>query len=217
MDIRGEHTKCPLCHSKLTVSEYVEDCDCENIFPVVPTVFEQYKLIIKIALFLSISGAVIAVAVNMMVPHNRMWSLFVLLGIGCVLVSFIIALIKRKNIVKAMYNQVIMISVFAVVWDFVIGWRGWSIDFVIPILLGFNIIFMFVTAQILKLKIEDYMFYLMISSVGGLIPLIFLAFDIAKIVYPSYICVILSVISLAALIVFYSNKIISEMKKRFHM
>lgn len=217
MNIRGDHSKCPLCQSKLTSSEHAEDCDCGNIFPVIPTVLEQYKLIIKIAVFLSVSAAVIAVAVNFMVPHNRMWSLFVVLGIACVLVAFVIALQKRNNIIKNMYNQVIIVSVFAVIWDYITTWRGWSIDFVIPILLGFNIILMLITARIIKIKIEDYIFYLLINSIGGLIPLIFLGLDIIKIVYPSYICVILSVISLTALGVFYTNKLFAEIKKRFHM
>lgn len=217
LDIRGKHDKCPLCQSNLTPAENDKDSDFGDIFPVIPTIFEQYKLIIKLAVFISISVSVIAISINLMIPHNRMWSFFAVFGIGCVLFSFIIALQKRNNILKNMYNQVIIISVFSVFWDFITEWRGWSIDFVIPILLGFNIILMLVTAQITRIKIEDYIFYLLVNSVGGLIPLIFLALDITKVVYPSYICIILSLISLTALGVFYGNKLISEVKKRFHM
>jgi len=217
MNIRGDRKKCPLCQANLSDSDHAEDCDCGNIFPAIPNVFEQHSFITKAAIFFSISSGFITVMINLMVPHNSLWSLFVVFGIACVLCSFIIALKKRNNIIKNMYNQVTMVSIFAILWDFLTQWRGWSIDFVIPILLCFNIGMMLGTAQITKTKIEDYIFYLTLNCAAGLVPFLFLALGIISIVYPSYICGTLSVVALTALCIFYGNKLVSEVKKRFHM
>lgn len=107
--VRGAPQKCPLCQSPFTENGDEEDCDCGTIFPVLPSVFEQYNFMIRMAIFLSISASVIAVAINLMVPHNKLWSFFVVLGIACVLCSFIIALRRRHNIMKNMYNQVLVV------------------------------------------------------------------------------------------------------------
>jgi len=76
---------------------------------------------------------------------------------------------------------------------------------------------MFIVASIKKLKIEDYIIYLIIDILFGIVPLILLLLDVVKIVYPSLICVVGSVISLTILIIFEGKALKAEIVRRIHL
>ena len=56
--------------------------------------------------------------------------------------------------------QLLLISVIAILWDRFTGWRGWSVDFILP----FGVLSVQcsvpVIARVNRLKREEYLFYL---------------------------------------------------------
>ena len=71
-------------------------------------------------------------------------------------------------------------------------------------------------AAILKLHPEDYMIYLLLAALLSVIPLLMLIFGQVRVRYPSVICVACSIISLAALAIFFGRSLLIEIKKRLH-
>ena len=143
--------------------------------------------------------------------------MFVVAGMGSLWITLWFIAKKRTNIPKTILWQVAVISLLALVWDWWTGWRGWSIDYVVPILCGCAIIVMSVVARILHLRIEDYIIYLILDSILGIIPLALVLCGAVGIVYPSAICVAVSIIALAALFIFEGTALRNEILRRLHL
>ncbi|MFQ8599809.1 MAG: DUF6320 domain-containing protein [Oscillospiraceae bacterium] len=213
LQVAGNREYCPLCQAELTGEGDPE----QEAFPKIPTVYKQHTLFFRILLFSSIAGGVIALALNFMLPQSGWWSLFVLLGLGCTWASLAIAVRKRGNIPKNLLYQVVLISLLAALWDWVTGWRGWSIDYVVPLVCICAMVAMSVLARVLRLRIQDYMIYLCIDAVFGVVPIVFFLTGVLRVVYPALICVAGSLISLAALLVFEGQNMLLELKRRLHL
>jgi len=114
-------------------------------------------------------------------------------------------------------QQVAIISSLAIFWDWKIGWKGWSIDFVIPIACIGAMIMIYIIAKIMKLSIRDYITYALIDGLLGIVPLLFMLLGWTKFIYPTIICVALSIIFLSALFIFHGRDIKDELNKRMHI
>jgi hypothetical protein len=210
--IRGDRKYCPLCQNALSGSGSEE----EEVFPVVPVTY-QYNLMIRVMLYLSICIVVISLAVNAMFPVKVNWPMFIIAGILCVWISLGVVVRKRHNIPKSIIWQVAVISILAVIWDWRTGWRGWSLDFVIPIVCVVAMIIMYVTAKIMRLGARDFVIYIVLDSIFGIIPLLFMLLDLLQTKFPSIISISVSVLSLAAVILFEGDNIREELNKRMHI
>ena len=146
--------------------------------------------------------AVVSVAVNLLLPQSGLWSLFVLAGIGCLWISLAIAIRKRHNIPKNMLYQVVVISGLSALWDWLTGWRGWSIDYVIPIVCVCAMAALGILSRVMKWQISDLLVYFCLDGVFGIVPIIFYITGCLHVPYPSIVCVAVSVISLAAILLF---------------
>ncbi|MGB8455298.1 MAG: DUF6320 domain-containing protein [Anaerocolumna sp.] len=210
--IRGNRKYCPLCQNTLTGN----GCEEEEIFPRIPVTY-QYNLVIRVMLFISISIVVICFAINSMFPVDVNWPMFIIAGILCIWISLAMVIRKRHNIPKSIIWQVAVISVLAVIWDWRTGWRGWSLDFVIPIVCVVAMIVMYITAKIMRLGVRDFIIYIALDGIFGIIPILFLLFNLLHVRYPSVISISLSILSLAAVILFEGENIKEELNKRMHL
>jgi len=188
----------------------------EEVFPVIPETY-QNNVIFRMLIFLSISIIVMSFAVSSMFPTEVNWSMLVISGILCMWISLGVVIKKRNNIPKSIVRQVAIISILAVVWDWRTGWKGWSIDFVIPIACVVAMIVMYVTAKIMHLSVRYFLIYMLMDGIFGIIPFAFLLLDILKYRYPSIVCTTVSIISLAAIIIFEGENIKEELNKRMHL
>jgi hypothetical protein len=212
VEIRGNQKNCPLCQNAL--SEKREEQD--TLFPVVPE-FYKSNVIIRMMIFISICIIVISSALDVMFPMGINRPLMIISGILCFWISFAVVIWKRHNIPKAIVWQVAIISVLAILWDWRMGWRGWSIDYVFPIACVFAMVVMYVTAKAMRLVVRDFLIYMLLDVIFGFLPLVFLIFGGLHVIYPSMISVAISVISLAAILLFEGENIKEELNKRMHI
>ncbi len=210
--IRGDRKYCPLCQNTLSGTGSEE----EEIFPDIPPVY-QYNLLIRVMLFISISIVVVSLAVNTMFPVPVNWPMFILSGILCIWISLAMVIRKRHNIPKSIIWQVAVISVLAVIWDWRTGWRGWSLDYVIPIVCVVAMIVMYIMAKIMRLGVRDFIIYIVLDGIFGIIPVLFLLFNMLQVKYPSVISISVSTLSLAAVVLFEGENIKEELNKRMHL
>ena len=168
-------------------------------------------------IFFSICLIALSLSINTMFPVDLNWPLLVIFGLLCVWVSLALVIRQRHNIPKSITWQVAVITIFAIGWDIYMGYEGWSLEFVLPIVCVVAMIVMYVTAKIMNLGIRDLIVYLLLDGLFGVIPAIFLWLDLVEIKYPSIVCVTVSVISLSAVILFKGEEILEELKKRMHV
>jgi len=213
VSVVGDRHRCPLCQNQLID----QGGGLFEVFPVIPTIFRQYILLFRILILISVIASVVCVLANLIFWDNRWWSLFVLAGIGCMWLSLAIVVHKRHNMARTILNQAMSISFLVVLWDLGTGWRGWSIDYVIPIVFVTAMIVMAIVAKIMKLHPDEYLIYILQVALFGIIPIIFFLTGILHVILPSLICVAGCVIFIAALFVFRVEALRLELDRRLHL
>lgn len=215
--IRGDKLRCPLCGNSLPGTSDVLQLDHpEDVFPYIEAEFKSH-LAMRILVFISIVTVIVSFAISRFFVSNFNWPLLILLGIGSMWLIASNVLRKRRSIAKVLTWQVTILSILALVWDRVIGWQGWSLDFAIPIICTAATAAMFVIAQVKHLEAKEYVVYLSLTALFGLFPLLFLLFGWVAIVFPSIISVVINLIMLVAILIFQWEAIRSELTKRLHI
>jgi len=174
-------------------------------------------MVIRILVFISIVAIVVSYTVYKMVPVDVNWPGLVLLGLVSIWLSLTNILRKRHNITKSIMWQVIIVSVLTVFWDWRIGWRGWSLDYAIPILCIAAMLVMYITAKVMKLSAREYISYFLLGGLFGIVPILFILFDLVNMSIPSVISVAASIVFLSAIIIFHGDSIKAELQKRMHI
>ncbi|GHV52434.1 hypothetical protein AGMMS49579_09660 [Spirochaetia bacterium] len=214
VSVSGSSRRCPLCQGDLAGDAEPE----RNVFPVIPPPSAAFKRLIRFIALGTIAVAAISVAVDMSVhTGNVWWSLFVIAGLASLWLSFLTINRQWWNIPKNIFLQLFVISILVLLWDFFTGFNKWSIDFVIPILFSCSMIALAVFAKIRKLKVEDYIIFLVIISVISIFSLLLIIFQVVSIIYPAMICFTLSIISLAFLLLFEGRSLLHELQRRMHL
>lgn len=213
VNIRGDSHKCPLCGNILQLDE--EDTK-KRIYPVIPPTYEAH-LAMRIMLFISISATVVSFAIYRIFPSDINWPLFVVLGIISMWASLAMIIRKRHNIAKNIMWQVTIVSALSIVWDWRTGWRGWSFDYAIPAACIAAMFVMYVIAKVMKLSIGDYIIYLFLDGLFGIIPILFMMFGWINTYYPSVICVAVSIIFISAIFIFQGENIKAELNRKLHI
>lgn len=209
VEVSGERGHCPLCQAKLSGKGTPET------FPLVPTVYQEFHFLFRMLIFLSISVAVAAVAVNLMWEDSGWWSVFWVAGAVCLWILLALAVRKRKNIPKWILYQIVLLSAICAVWDLATDRHGWSVDYAIPILCLVGLASFAILSKVLKWRADYFLVYFGATALFGLVPVIFYAAGLLSVIYPTVICAAGSVISLAALCVFKGESMLEEVKRRF--
>lgn len=75
----------------------------------------------------------------------------------------------------------------------------------------------FIAMQVINLKVQDYVLYLQLAALFGLIPLLFLIMNWVGHPLPSLLSVILSIIMFIGVLIRYRKLLIRELQKRMHI
>lgn len=212
VQLRGMPDKCPLCN------DIIDNRKSEGFspFPHIPYPQPHIGLLVFVA-FLTVAAAVICVSINLAIPASGWWSLFVIAGVGSLWALFIFILKKRNNLPKTILWQVALISLLAFIWDKFTGYHGWSLNYVLPIMCSGALIAMMVVARIRKLHIQDYLLYLVLDCIFGLITLVLLLTGVVSVPVPSAICFGLSVLYLIGILFFNGKALWAEIQRRLHV
>lgn len=212
--IRGNKSECPLCNNLLPPPP--ENTSSDESFPRIPPTYERH-LAVRIMLFISVTAIVISFVADYFIPSSIYWPLWIFFGLFSMWISLVVVIRKRHHITKNIMWQVTIVSLLSVVWDWATGWSGWSLDFVLPVIYVAAMLVMYVSAKIMRLSIRDYITYLLLDGLFGIIPVIFILFNWVSFVYPSMICVAVSLIFLSAILIFQGDNIRIELNKRMHL
>ena len=205
---------CPLCQRKL--SGEAEEGQ-QEIFPNLPSYYKQYHLFFRILIFLCVAVSAVSLLINFLIPTKIWWSLIVIAGIGCMWIILATAVKKRHNITKGILYMTVILSVCAGIIDYLTGFYRWSLNYVIPTLLLFTMLSIAILTRVLHSRPEDYLIYLIVNGLLGLMPLIFLLTGWATVQWPSLSCIMVSFLSLVGIFVFSKMDPKSELKKRLHI
>lgn len=207
--VTGSPKRCPLCQGPLT-GEAGEDS-----YP--KTAEYSYGKALRWAALITIAAGVVCGVVNLSVPESGLWCLFVIAGLATTWLLLWAALRKRNSPARAILWQLGLVCALSLLWDWRTGSHGWSVDFVLPIFIPCMQLATVLTARALRLREEEYLFYLLLCVAAGLLPLLSLACGLLRAAYPSIVCGGVSAIGLAALTLFKGHELKEEIAKRIHL
>lgn len=213
VNIKGDWTECPVCQTPLECEE--DKGKMKSSFPKIQLQYNRQKAVQS---FLRYS----LIIVFLYFVVNYFWTFkffgleYVILGLLITWTNVVILVRKRRNIAKAINYIQFFISLAAVYIDYMNGWEGWSITFVIPILSISALIAMNIALKVVNLRVGDYILYLELAAIVGIVPLLFLVMNWVEHSLPSIISVVFSVIMFTGVLFKYRQMLIRELQKRMH-
>ena len=224
IEIMDDAIECPLCHGVLedapdsdADTPQVEDVSRSLTYPDVSSSVHLLQLIVRIVIFTAIVAEVIVLIVNYMTFNGVYWSIIVGLGLlyGCA--TLLYSVLERKSMQRIIQVQMLLALLLVILLDVVLGYKGWSFKYVIPlILMGVDlgiVVLMFV-------GIDGWQTYIMTEIVTFLLSIVLMILHFTHLVSTSYFTIIsLAVTGLILLgtIMFGQNMISNEIKRRFRI
>lgn len=174
--------------------------------------------IFKVFTFLCVLALVLALGIDFSIDRHFRLSLFVGGATASMWVALAMGFLKRHNLLKNAMWQLIIVTTGCVIWDYMTGWRGWSVDFVLPGVSALVMLTMVLISRVYYKQPKDYVVYFVMASLYGLIvPLVCIAVGITKVTFPSVISMGMAVLMLVGLILFRGKELRLEMEKNLHV
>ncbi|NLA86704.1 MAG: hypothetical protein GX847_05355 [Clostridiales bacterium] len=220
LSVNTAYEFCPLCASQLTdvqISEAApagEDAS-EDVYPRYHGEI-KYNLALRLLLFISIVGASTSLLINLLLYNGVLWSLLVAGGIGIFWAAVIYPISARRNLGHHITVDAIAACVFFVVAQFVIGVKGWSLDYVVPFLFIAATTFISLVILIKRMKWREYAMYQFITILLGILPVISVIAGLVTTAWPSIVSAFYSFMTLLGMFIFADKKYKNELIKRFH-
>ena len=172
---------------------------------------------LRIFTFLCAASVILCWMLNLMLTPDFLWGGYVTAGVFCMWLLVIVGYRKRKNPLKNGMWQLLIVTLGAFLWDHFTGYKGWSLDFVLPFATITIQGAMLLIAGICRMEIEEYLFYLVQASAVGLIPWILYFAGVLGIQYPSLLCGGISALLLLGIAFFRRKELQKEIKKKFRI
>lgn len=204
--------RCPLCQGLLSGS-----CEKEAPFPYIPTVYSRYHVFFRLFLFLSIAAGVICLFTDLTLSGKLGWSLITVCCEGYMWLGILVAVRKRNNIAKTVLYQAIIILPLLLILDYLTGFYRWSVNFAIPSLLTASMLAILVIAFVSKYHERRCLIYILVNAIFAAVPILLLALGWVSIPWPSFGCIGVTVLSVAAMVLFARVNTINELKRRLHL
>lgn len=212
IEILDETGRCPLCGSVLE-----QTTEMENMYPNIRTVTRKLMLISRIYLFGAILVEVFLIYINIMMHAEIGWSAITGLGLW-----YIYMLIRYAILGKSGYkSKIIVLTLMAVlsmiVVDFVVGYRGWSINYVLPSGI------LAIDAGILSLMFinrrnwQSYIMWQIFMILCSIVPLILWGAGIVTAPHLALIAFAGSVFLFLGTVIIGDRRARVELKRRFHI
>jgi len=195
----------------------VEKVDKEEAYPDLSAEKSNKNLLIKSFSFLCLATAIICGMINWLVSPGVWWSAYVAGALLSMWVMTVVAIQKRRDIMKNAVWQTLLISISLIIWDLLTGWKAWSIDFGIPCTIMLCLVAMLIATLILKLDSPRYMIYFLMVCVFGFIPGILALIGMVTVTIPSIICSGISLLITLAFLIFQKQAVVNELTKKFHI
>jgi len=206
--------RCPLCES-LLLDEGGESGPSR--YPDLELTLNWYTVLKRAYLFFAILIITASIIVDLLRGMGISWSF---LSIGVVGYSWTViyhAIRTNTHFASKILVQAIAGSLLMFVIDYMSGTIGWSVNYVIPQILIFANAAIFVLMLINFMAWREYVFYQLVMTFIGLLPIFLILFNVVTRPVMSYVSVGISAAILVGTVIFGDKTVKSELIRRFHI
>ena len=213
---------CPLCKKRI-IDEGTEDSSIKEDFDVFPVTQKKQAdfIFMKIVTFAALAAVIVAGMVDrMMVLSDRTWQpifFLVVIGVAGGYALLIVGQRKWKNIRKMVMYEVIIGMILCIAYDWYTGWKGWSVQIVLPLtVVGMNLLY-FILGFVDRKHQTDYGIYFLLTIIATVLVVILVCVGVMHNTMLVTVTTGIGVLLLIAKIIFQGKTFLSELSRRLHV
>ncbi len=211
--MHGDNKICPLCRTFLTDTG---SGPTERVYPEIEVNLHKYNIIKRTFLFISVVVAATTAVTNYMTYTGVIWSAITISAIIYFWVIMAYSIRRNRNIASHILIQVVCISILSAIMDYATGYKGWSVNYVIPEIIMLANISVLILIIVNRMYWHTYVLNQIVIAVLGLIPGILYLCGLIEILIPTVVATAISFSVLVGMTIFGDKTIKSELKRRFH-
>lgn len=175
------------------------------------------NLLVKVLMLVSIIVAIILVIINKLTTPDIHWAALTNGGIIYTWITVLYSIHKNTNIAGHVMIQTIAISILTTYIDYKLGFKGWSFELAIPIILMIANVTMFVLTIVSHRKYIKYAIYQLIICLCSLIPIYFIYENLVNNFVLCYIAVGVSAVNFVLTIILCARDVRDAIVRKFHL
>lgn len=211
MKVQNQLNHCPLCGQKLDSIIIEVERDYPNCFAKRRR-FSIRKSITFIALAIISFSLMIGIFDN----FNWNWVLLIIAATLYVTISVILGSRMKRNIGPNILMQVLGITVLANSIDYFLGYCGWSLEIVFPVVLSLGTLVLTVVILLDNKRFSDLVIYQLIFGVMGIGVVVMIYLNIIVFRSIAIMGSYYTLMTCVGLFFFADRQMIHELKKKFH-
>lgn len=204
---------CPLCKQRTSKRNETAEKDLPLQRIKNETLIDK---IMRALVFLFISLIGINIVLKVAFSYNFIWAPYSIVVLFYAYLLIKAAMKSYKDVGSIVLINVYMLSIIGFILDLILGFSGWSIDFLIPILISAGIIVLVIFTLIKSMNLLTYFVHMFIIALFGITLLILLVLNVVIEKRPTIITIMISFLVIIGMFIFGGKKAKIEFAKRFH-
>lgn len=149
--------------------------------------------------------------------HETWWSLFTIGAIAYVAMILRYSIMRKASLAGNLVRHSLGIQLLLVILDWYNGFGGWSVNYVIPSLILFDVTAIVFLILVNRMNWQSYFMYQLAVTVFSFIPLLLWLLGLVTKPFMSIVAMIFSVAVLAVTLLLGDRSVKAELKRRFHL
>lgn len=212
VEILDETERCPLCHSVLE-----KTVEVENMYPNVRTMTRRLALLSRIYLFVAILVEALLIYLNVLSDSEMFWS-----AIPGLAMLYGYLVLRYAILGKSGYKgKIIVLTLIAILMvvaiDFVVGYRGWSVNYALPSAILLVDAGILILMCINRRNWQSYMMWQIFMILCSVVPLVLYAVGIATAPLLALLAFAFSTALFLGTLIIGDRRARTELRRRFHV
>ena len=212
VEILDETERCPLCHSVLE-----KTVEVENMYPNVRTMTRRLALLSRIYLFVAILVEALLIYLNVLSDSEMFWS-----AIPGLAMLYGYLVLRYAILGKSGYKgKIIVLTLIAILMvvaiDFVVGYRGWSVNYALPSAILLVDAGILILMCINRRNWQSYMMWQIFMILCSVVPLVLYAVGIVTAPLLALLAFAFSTALVLGTLIIGDRRARTELRRRFHV
>ena len=212
VEILDETERCPLCHSVLE-----KTVEVENMYPNVRTMTRRLALLSRIYLFVAILVEALLNYLNVLSDSEMFWS-----AIPGLAMLYGYLVLRYAILGKSGYKgKIIVLTLIAILMvvaiDFVVGYRGWSVNYALPSAILLVDAGILILMCINRRNWQSYMMWQIFMILCSVVPLVLYAVGIVTAPLLALLAFAFSTALFLGTLIIGDRRARTELRRRFHV
>lgn len=212
VEILDETERCPLCHSVLE-----KTVEVENMYPNVRTMTRRLALLSRIYLFVAILVETLLIYLNVLSDSEMFWS-----AIPGLAMLYGYLVLRYAILGKSGYKgKIIVLTLIAILMvvaiDFVVGYRGWSVNYALPSAILLVDAGILILMCINRRNWQSYMMWQIFMILCSVVPLVLYAVGIVTAPILALLAFAFSAALFLGTLIIGDRRARTELRRRFHV